>query len=173
MKTLDPYDSLNAGLRAVAEDDEHDGTSSGVSMRLLAEVHAIGAARRRRTMLLSLSAAAAVLLAVSIPAWRALSSPDQPALDAPVVAHELVTEFFPLTYSNVPARGGYVVRMQVPRSALASFGAAAFAGDTPTQNVLADVVIGNDGLARAVRFVQVVNDRRPANERRREQEQRP
>ena len=171
MKTLDPYDSLNAGLRAVAEDDEHDGTSSGVSMRLFAEVHAIGAARRRRTMLLSLSAAAAVLLAVSIPAWRVLSpSSDQPALDAPVVARELVTEFFPLAYSNVPARGGYVVRMQVPRSALASFGAATFAGDTPAQNVLADVVIGNDGLARAVRFVQVVNDRRPSNEGRREQE---
>jgi len=73
----------------------------------------------------------------------------------------------------VPARGGYVVRMQVPRSALASFGAAAFASDTPASNVLADVVIGNDGLARAVRFVQVVNDRRPANDGRREREQTP
>ena len=174
MKTLDPHDSLNAGLRAVAEDDEHDGTSSRVSMRLLAEVHAIGAARRRRMMLLSLSAAAAVVVAISIPAWRALSSSsEQPALDAPVVSRELVTEFFPLTYSNVPARGGYVVRKQVPRSALASFGAAAFASDTPASNVLADVVIGNDGLARAVRFVQVVNDRRPANDGRREREQTP
>ena len=67
------------------------------------------------------------------------------------------TEFFPLTYSNVPARGGYVVRMQVPRSALASFGATSFtAADNGSPNVLADVVIGNDGLARAVRFVQVI-----------------
>jgi hypothetical protein len=184
MKTPDSHDALSGGLRAVAEDDERYGTSSAVSMRLLAEVHAIGATRRRRTMLLSLGAAAAVILAVSIPAWRALSpSGDQTLGDAPIVTRELVTEFFPLTYSNVPARGGYVVRMQVPRSALESFGATAFASDTVSSNVLADVVVGNDGLARAVRFVQVVNDRRPVDhlrqgyggqdDGRREQEQTP
>ena len=160
----DPHDLLTAGLRAVAEDDERYGTSSAVSMRLLAEVQAIDAARRRRTMLISLGAAAVLLVAASVPVWRALSPEvSQPALDAPIVSRELVTEFFPLTYSNVPARGGYVVRMQVPLSALASFGAASFASDTPSGNVLADVVIGNDGLARAVRFVQVVNDQRPAD----------
>ncbi len=174
MKTPDSHDPLTSGLRAVAEDDERYGTSSAVSMRLLAEVHALGAARRRRTMLLSLGAAAAVILAVSIPAWRALSPAlDELPADTPIVTRELVTEFFPLTYSNVPARGGYVVRMQVPRSALESFGATAFASDTASPNVLADVVIGNDGLARAVRFVHVVNDRRPVDDGRREQEQTP
>ena len=111
--------------------------------------------------MLSLSAAAAVLIALLVPGWRtfqqATTNP-QPA-DAPVVTRELVTEFFPLTYSNVPARGGYVVRMQVPRGALASFGATlAAAGDNASPNVLADVVIGNDGLARAVRFVQVMSE---------------
>ena len=173
MTRTDQPDPLAAGLRAVAEDDERYGSSSAVSMRLLAEVQAIGTARRRRTMLLSLSAAAALVLAVSIPAWRALSSSGQPSTDIPVVTRELVTEFFPLTYSNVPARGGYVVRMQVPRSALASFDATAFASDTPSSSVLADVVVGNDGLARAVRFVQIVNDRRPLDDGRREQEQTP
>ena len=164
MKTSDSHDSLTAGLRAVAEDDERYGTSSAVSMRLLAEVQAIGAARRRRTILISLGAAAVLLVAASVPVWRSLSPEvNQPAPDAPVVSRELVTEFFPLSYSNVPARGGYVVRMQVPRSALASFGATAFASDTPSADVLADVVIGNDGLARAVRFVQVVNDQRPVD----------
>lgn len=174
MKAPDSRDPLTAGLRAVAEDDERYGTSSAVSMRLLAEVHAIGTARRRRTMGLSLGAAAAVVLAVSIPAWRALSpAPDAVTADAPIVTRELVTEFFPLTYSNVPARGGYVVRMQVPRSALESFGAATFASDTLSPNVLADVVVGNDGLARAVRFVRVVSDHGPAVAGRDEQEQTP
>jgi hypothetical protein len=80
------------------------------------------------------------------------------AADGAVVTRELVTEFFPLRYSNVPARGGYVVRMQVPRTALASFGATAPAGVSNDPNILADVVVGDDGLARAVRFVQVIHD---------------
>jgi hypothetical protein len=164
MKTPELHDPLAAGLRAVAEDDERYRASNAVSMRLLAEVQAIGAARRRRAMLISLSAAAVLLVATSVPVWRALSPAEgQPPADTPIVTREFVTEFFPLTYSNVPARGGYIVRMQVPRSALASFGATAFASDTPSADVLADVVIGNDGLARAVRFVQVVNDQRPVD----------
>jgi hypothetical protein len=159
MKTQDSHDALAAGLRAVAQDDERYGSSSAVGMRLMAEVQAIGSARRRRLTLVSLSAAAAVFGVLLIPAWRSLSPIErtQP-VDAPLVTRELVTEFFPLTYSNVPARGGYVVRMQVPSSALASFGAAAFVTDQRSLNVLADVVIGDDGLARAVRFVRVVTD---------------
>ena len=150
-------------MRAVAEDDERYGTSSAVSMRLLAEVHAIGAARRRRTTLLSLGAAAAVLLALLHPPPGERCRRRRiriEAADLPIVTRELVTEFFPLTYSNVPARGGYVVRMQVPPSALASFGAAAFTSDNASQNVLADVVVGDDGLARAVRFVRVTSSER-------------
>jgi hypothetical protein len=165
---------LTAGLRAVAEDDERFGSSGAVGLRLLAEVQAIADAKRRRTLVLALSAAAAVLIAVLVPTWRSWHSAADQAqqADAPVITRELVTEFFPLTYSNVPARGGYVVRMQVPRAALASFGAA-IAGDTASPNVLADVVIGNDGLARAVRFVQVISDRSPAEAGHHEQEQTP
>ena len=174
MSTPDSHDALEAGLRAVAEDDERHGTSNAVGLRLLAEVQAIGAARRRRATMLALTAAAAVLVAMAVPVWRALSSDvERRSADAPVVTRELVTEFFPLTYSNVPARGGYVVRMQVPRSALASFDAAAFVSDSAAQNVLADVVIGNDGLARAVRFVRVISDRGPALAGHHEQEQTP
>ena len=158
-----PNDStLTAGLRAVAEDDERFGSSNAVGLRLLAEVQAIADAKRRRKLVLALSAAAAVLIAVLVPTWQSWrSAAEQPQqADAPVITRELVTEFFPLTYSNVPARGGYVVRMQVPRGALASFDAAAFTPDTASPNVLADVVIGDDGLARAVRFVRVIhNDR--------------
>ena len=160
MNTQDSHDALTAGLRAVAEDDGRYGTSSAVGMRLLAEVAALAAARRRRLMVASLGAAAAVFVAVLVPVWRSFpAAPGTAAVDAPLVTRELVTEFFPLSYSNVPARGGYVVRMQVPRDALAAFGATAFAaGDSASPDVLADVVIGDDGLARAVRFVQVMRD---------------
>ena len=156
---------LTAGLRAVAEDDERFGSSSAVGLRLLAEVQAIAEAKRRRTLVFALSAAAAVLIAILVPAWRLWqSAADQPQqADAPVITRELVTEFFPLGYSNVPARGGYVVRMQVSRSALASFGVAPPAGDVASPSLLADVVVGDDGLARAVRFVRVISDRDPAS----------
>jgi hypothetical protein len=171
----DSQDVLTKALKAVAEDDERLGSSSAVGLRLLAEVQAIAEARRRRALVLSLSAAAAVLIAVLVPTWRAWqASVNQPQPDdAPVVARELVTEFFPLKYSNVPTRGGYVVRMQVPRGALASFDIAPISGDTGSQHVLADVVVGDDGLARAVRFVRVIGDRGPAEAGHYEQEQKP
>ena len=156
----DTTSTLADGLRAVAQDDEQFGASSAVGLRLLAEVQAIANARRRRAMMLSLAAAAALATALAVPARRSLQSrPDLPvAADGAVVTRELVTEFFPLRYSNVPARGGYVVRMQVPRTALASFGATAPAGISNDPNILADVVVGDDGLARAVRFVQVIEE---------------
>jgi len=151
-------DKLAAGMRMVAEDDERLGTSNAVGLRLLAEVQAIANARRRRAIIVSLSAAAALLVAISVPAWRSFQVPATvPPPATPVVTRELVTEFFPLTYSNVPARGGYIVRLQVSPEALASFGATAFASEHASPTLLADVVVGDDGLARAVRFVRVVN----------------
>lgn len=155
------HGTLADGLRAVAEDDERLGASNAVGLRLLAEVQAIADARRRRAMLLSLTAAAALGTALAVPAWRSLQSPPDVPPEGPVVTRELVTEFFPLRYSNVPARGGYVVRMQVPRTAMASFGATPPAGISNDQNILADVVVGDDGLARAVRFVQVIQEQTP------------
>lgn len=162
MTPEDSQDAITKGLRAVAEDDDRLGSSAAVGLRLLAEVQAIAQARRRRTMVLSLSAAAAVAIAALVPAWRVWQSAMKPA-GTGVVSRELVTEFFPLRYSNVPARGGYVVRMQVSRSALASFGVAPPGGDLTSPSVLADVVIGDDGLARAVRFVRVISDQDPAS----------
>jgi|RhiMethySRZTD1v2_1073278.scaffolds.fasta_scaffold03152_8 hypothetical protein len=178
--------TLARSLRALAEDDEQLQTSSTVGMRLLAEVHRIGQARRRRMTVLSLGAVAAAAVAailISAGPRRLLdelrgtlpTAAQIQQLQPPVVTRELVTEFFPLRYGNVPARSGYVVRMQVPREALASFvGAAAVESNGGgSARVLADVFIGDDGLARAVRFVQVVSDRGPADAGLHGQEQTP
>ena len=66
---------------------------------------------------------------------------------------ESMTGFLPLTYTaDVTPVGGQLVRMQVSSALLASLGFAI----PPTnhqERITADVVIGDDGLARAIRFV--------------------
>jgi hypothetical protein len=156
-------DRLTSALRAVAADDEQLNASPAVQARLLVEVGAIARARRRRTRIVALAVAAGLVLAIATPVWRTWVR--QPAPTRPAVvsesgsgsADEVSTDFFPLPYSNVPAPAGHMVRIQVPRAALASFGVPSFAsGDDASPTVLADVVVGDDGLARAVRFVRVV-----------------
>ncbi|HEX5107153.1 MAG TPA: hypothetical protein VFV95_01845 [Vicinamibacterales bacterium] len=65
-------------------------------------------------------------------------------------------EFFPLAYSNVPITDGRIVRIEVPRSAASAFGVdpVDLVSARHRDAVLADVVVGVDGLARAVRFVR-------------------
>jgi len=71
----------------------------------------------------------------------------------------VTTAFLPLAYSGVPIVNGHIVRMEVPRASLVSFGlvpadAADGGPGASSGTVLADVVVGEDGLARAVRFVR-------------------
>jgi hypothetical protein len=68
---------------------------------------------------------------------------------------ENVTEFIPLvagTPSAPPLESGQLVRVQLPRAALASLGLPLNA-ERGNEPVKADVLLGNDGLARAIRFV--------------------
>jgi hypothetical protein len=150
MQNTERRDRLSRGLRALAEADDHKGASAAVRSRLLAEVGAIRRARRRATAK-GWAIAAGLLLAVALPVVEvARHAPAPPGID------EFTTEFFPLRYSTVPVRGGHVVRMEVPEAAMASFGVAPMGapiGADPMATVMADIIIGDDGLARAVRFV--------------------
>ena len=156
---------LKDALRAVAEDDEMLRASPQVRDRLLAEVHAIARPRWTRMRLLQLAAAAILFVAIALPAWYSarrpsIAAPDDAASTVQPLVREEATDFFPLAYSTVPAPGGYVVRMQVPRATLDSFGVTEFASpDDRSETVAADVVVGGDGLARAVRFVREVRQR--------------
>jgi hypothetical protein len=49
--------------------------------------------------------------------------------------------------------GSQIVRVELPRSAMASFGLPVNM-DRADQRVKADVLLGVDGLAHAIRFVQ-------------------
>lgn len=68
---------------------------------------------------------------------------------------EIVTDFMPLTYDGSFAQldDGQLVRVELPRSALHSFGLPVSA-ERGGGRVKADVLLGHDGVARAIRFVR-------------------
>ncbi len=70
-------------------------------------------------------------------------------------APEVTTEFFPLAHGGglASGEGGQVVRVELPRTALASFGLPVNV-ETNGGRVRADVLLGEDGTARAIRFVR-------------------
>jgi hypothetical protein len=68
---------------------------------------------------------------------------------------EIATDYFPIDLGGFmqPIDGGRIVRIKLPKSALRSYGLPVdpLRAD---EAVNADVVIGNDGMARAIRFVR-------------------
>ena len=158
-------ESLTRALKAVAEDDHALSASAGIEARLLTEALGITRARRRRAWTAA-GALALLAAAIAIPVWR--TATDRPSgsdaasstESARAAGVEDTTEFFPLMYSNVPMTNAQTVRLELPQSALTSFGLDA---DDPAGTVLADVVVGQDGLARAVRFVRpaIITQRSP------------
>ena len=70
-------------------------------------------------------------------------------------ASEIATDFIPLGNINSASLedGGHIVRVELPRSALVKFGLPVNM-DRFNEKVKADVWLGVDGLAHAIRFVQ-------------------
>jgi len=72
----------------------------------------------------------------------------------PVVAQrEVMTDFIPIVYDPEPIERGQIVRIRLPRAALATFGIPVNE-EHAEEAIRADVLLGEDGLARAVRFVK-------------------
>lgn len=70
------------------------------------------------------------------------------------LATEVATSFYPLPDADVsPVDEAAIVRVQLPRSAMRLVGLPVNE-DRVDERIQADVVVGQDGLARAVRFVQ-------------------
>lgn len=67
---------------------------------------------------------------------------------------EITTDYIPLSYVSeaTAMESGHVVRMMVSRSTLMSMGLPMNV-ERDKEMVKADVVVGDDGLARAIRFV--------------------
>ena len=149
---------LNAALRALAEDDAKLGSSPDIEKRLLSELRAISRERRRRTWLGVSSVAAALVLGIALYVWRTGNRQPSGTAQAPPAPEaaitEVATEFLPLPYYHVPMNTGSTVRIQVPATALVLFGLAPNDFREWDGTVQADVLVGDDGLARAVRFVR-------------------
>lgn len=145
---------LSEALRALASDGDGYRASPAVDARLRAEVRAIrGSQRTRLTQVFAI--AASLLLAVASITWFTTRMPLTNSEDSiGTGATPTVTAFLPLIHSQVSLAGTHIVRMELPRRALVSFGLAPAEAFDATDTVLADVAIGDDGLARAVRFVQ-------------------
>jgi len=71
------------------------------------------------------------------------------------VTTEVATDFIPLSYATAAnlQDGGQIIRVELPRSALAKFGLPVNM-DRYNEKVKADVLFGVDGMAHAIRFVQ-------------------
>ncbi|HYE73775.1 MAG TPA: hypothetical protein VEF04_10600 [Blastocatellia bacterium] len=70
-------------------------------------------------------------------------------------ANEIATEYLPLTLAADldDSDGGQIIRISLPRSALASFGLPVDP-ELADEIVRADVMMGDDGLARAIRLIE-------------------
>jgi len=67
---------------------------------------------------------------------------------------EFVTQFFPVMQGSelIPLESGQIVRVRMPRSNLIPLGIP-FNQERANETIRADVLVSNDGLARAIRFV--------------------
>jgi hypothetical protein len=79
---------------------------------------------------------------------------DSLATDSPVTADETASDFVPLPYGGDPmlAGSGPVVRVEINGAVLQSLGFL-IVGEPSAPLVRADLMLGEDGLARAIRFV--------------------
>jgi hypothetical protein len=156
---IDHERALAEWLRQVANADATGGASPAVRERLLEEVRARRRAHRvSRIKMYAL--AAGLVIATALPVWQLTTRP-QPSVERPVATSlagadaEVVTAFYPLAYGAVPVTNGNIVRVAVSPAAIAALGVEPLGGNaSPNDVLLADVVVGEDGLARAVRFVR-------------------
>lgn len=69
-------------------------------------------------------------------------------------ANEVATRFYPLVEEGemAPLESGWIVRVEAPASTLISLGLP-IAAENINRTVQADLLLGQDGLARAIRFL--------------------
>jgi hypothetical protein len=72
-----------------------------------------------------------------------------------LVESEIATDFLPVVDTSMLAKPDRlrIIRVEVPRAALASFGLP-MSFERATEPIQAELVVGSDGLTRAIRFIQ-------------------
>lgn len=144
---IDP--TIHAALRRLRDESHAPDVDAAREAVLLAVYDRAHANRRGRRIpqipvLAALAAAAAVLIAVTV------ESPRRAPREAPANAPAEFT-IVPGAAALPPLESGSLVRTTLPVSVLPSLGVSPPA--QATGSVKADLIVGQDGLARAVRLV--------------------
>ncbi len=174
-------DYVVAALRALAEQDRDREAPEEIETRLLAEFRRRRARKRLKTVALaSLAIAAGITLffvagsherpkpvapapvpkqlVAEVPAPTEIAAAPVPKQVRPVrrlpieQPRETVTQFFPLLDVAPPFERGELLRVMVPASTMRKVGLPVNE-DRLSDRVYADVLVGQEGLARAIRFV--------------------
>jgi len=150
--------ALTAGFRAAAQSVAKARASDALEMQLLEAFRAqhppaVGADTRDNRWRPWMAAAAAAVILVAGLTWQRMNSATPDATVTPQPNAAAVSEFVPWPgAASLPAfESGQLVRTELPVSALPLLGLVP-AGTVTDNKVLADVLIGQDGLARAVRL---------------------
>ena len=149
-------------LKALADNDREKEAPPQVELRLKAAFRR--KYKRRIWPYFVAAAAVAALFFVRVPKPQtmeiAVVTPPVPVLPVakpvarlkPRPPQELVTEFYPLMEDPPPFEHGELLRVSLPAAAMRSVGVPV-SEDRLTETVQADVLVGQEGLARAIRFV--------------------
>jgi hypothetical protein len=161
---------VREALRALRSADAGMDTGSEAEIRALLAFRRQQRRRRSQRLLGWTAVAAALVLAASASHWSVRETPHQVvAIEAPATAaieavtvpapvpkpaesDEIATGFFPLMDNPPPFERGLLVRMTVPASTMRAVGLPV-GDDHLSDPVQADVLVGQDDLARAIRFV--------------------
>lgn len=113
--------------------------------------------RRRRNAWWSMTGVGAIAAALAVFAWTGPQQPRSPSLseDAAAPVEEVASGFYPVPDADAlpPAESALVVRVQMPMESLRVIGVPINEGRA-AERVEAEVLLGQDGLARGVRLVE-------------------
>ena len=170
---------IRSALQALAENDRELETSPDLEIRVVEGFRRKRRVRAWRSRAIWTSAAAALLVAIwlggkagknaglqtKLPAPQAVErtvgvpvtavSPPKKARVRRMQPREVVTDFFPLMDVAPPFEGGELLRVNLAAGAMRVVGLPVDE-DHVSDRIQADVLVGQEGLPRAIRFVKTV-----------------
>ena len=143
-------DVLQKTLKTMARQDAGRGASAEVEAHLRQQVRSLRATRRTTRLVWAVAASLLVVIGVT---RFGIDMPERGSDDSTVLGlTDSSSGFLPLPNAHIPMADAHVVRMTVSRASLAAFGLDPGGPGSPDV-VMADVLVGHDGIARSVRFV--------------------
>jgi hypothetical protein len=143
-------DDLQDCLRALAKAAPQEA-GPVVQQNLLVHFRQRRTSKRRRIYISAMAASVALAIGLYLAPWR-----PHPAIQrVPTAMDDQTSGFITLPYaqSEVPLEQPVIVRVDIPVSELGMMGVP-FSATDASERVRADLLVGQDGVTRAVRFVK-------------------